>query len=396
VTSAIQTQLNGKQAGPLTGDVTTSGAAATLATVNSNVGSFGSSTAIPAVTVNGKGLITAISTSAVIAPAGTLTGTTLAANVVTSSLTAVGTIGTGVWQGTKVAEIYGGTNQSTYTLGDILYASAANTLSKLAGSTTSTIKVLAQTGTGTVSAAPAWNAATGTGNVVFSASPTLSGTITFPGSTQIDSSGNLGVGTAPSFTVDILKSQNSSTIVNLTNPNSGASATARFRVAGEASSGLFEATSIAAGDIVNLKAGGDASGGLLLQADAAAPVAIGTNSTVRLTIDSNGNVISSVGAIATQGYDTSTATSGTITASANKPGLVINSAGGTTLTIKLPSSPIDGQQYFVASVGAFTTVTWQDSGGTAGNVIGGQILLGGTNRGQRFVYSAALTKWLSI
>lgn len=57
VTSSIQTQLNSKQAGPLTGDVTTSGAAATLATVNSNVGSF----ALANVTVNAKGLVTAAS-----------------------------------------------------------------------------------------------------------------------------------------------------------------------------------------------------------------------------------------------------------------------------------------------------------------------------------------------
>lgn len=38
-------------------------AALTLATVNSNTGSFGSSTAVPVVTVNGKGLVTAVTTS---------------------------------------------------------------------------------------------------------------------------------------------------------------------------------------------------------------------------------------------------------------------------------------------------------------------------------------------
>jgi len=39
--------------------------ASTLATVNSNVGSFGSTTAIPIVTVNAKGLVTAVSTGAI-------------------------------------------------------------------------------------------------------------------------------------------------------------------------------------------------------------------------------------------------------------------------------------------------------------------------------------------
>ena len=48
------------------------GASMTLKTVNSNVGQFGSSTAIPVVTVNGKGLVTAMSTTAVSIPSGAL------------------------------------------------------------------------------------------------------------------------------------------------------------------------------------------------------------------------------------------------------------------------------------------------------------------------------------
>lgn len=59
-----------------------------------------------------------------------------------------------------VTETQGGTNQTSYTLGDTLYASGANTLAKLAGNTTSTKKFLRQTGNGTISAAPAWDTVT--------------------------------------------------------------------------------------------------------------------------------------------------------------------------------------------------------------------------------------------
>lgn len=109
-------QPTGNYITALTGDGTAAGpgsSALTLSTVNSDVGSFGSSTAIPSVTVNGKGLITAASTSPVIAPAGTLTGTTLASNVVSSSLASVGTITSGVWNGTTIALANGGTGQVT-------------------------------------------------------------------------------------------------------------------------------------------------------------------------------------------------------------------------------------------------------------------------------------------
>lgn len=42
-----------------------------------------------------------------------LDGTTLGANIVSSSLTSLGTIGTGVWEGTDVAVAHGGTGAST-------------------------------------------------------------------------------------------------------------------------------------------------------------------------------------------------------------------------------------------------------------------------------------------
>ena len=55
-----------------TGSVVGAGSTLTLATVNANTGTFGSSTAIPVITVNGKGLITALTTTAVSIPSGSL------------------------------------------------------------------------------------------------------------------------------------------------------------------------------------------------------------------------------------------------------------------------------------------------------------------------------------
>jgi hypothetical protein len=51
----------------------------------------------------------------------------------------------------------GGNSSPLTATGDLLYASAANTASRLAGNVTATRKFLRQTGTGSASAAPAWD-----------------------------------------------------------------------------------------------------------------------------------------------------------------------------------------------------------------------------------------------
>lgn len=215
------TYLTGNQSITLSGDISGSGAtsiATTLATVNANVGSFGSATQVGTFTVNGKGLVTAAgNTSIQIAEsqvtnlttdlagkqpldstltalaayntnglltqtaADTFTGRTItgtsnriavtngngvsgnptvdidSAYVGQTSITTLGTVTTGTWSATAIGPTKGGTGLTSYTLGDTIYASASNTLAALAGNTTTTKKFLTQTGNGAASAAPVWD-----------------------------------------------------------------------------------------------------------------------------------------------------------------------------------------------------------------------------------------------
>lgn len=48
-----------------------------------------------------------------------------------NTITTLGTIATGTWQGTTIATIYGGTGNTSYSIGDILVGAAANALNKL-------------------------------------------------------------------------------------------------------------------------------------------------------------------------------------------------------------------------------------------------------------------------
>jgi hypothetical protein len=143
----------------LTGTVGGSGVIPSVVLANTAVSpsSYGSSTSIPSFTVNAAGQLTAAAGNVVIAPAGTLTGTTLASNVVTSSLTSVGTIVSGVWNGTAITLAGGGTNNSGLTAsnGGIVWSDASK-LNVLAGTVTANQCLLSGS-----SAAPSWGSCAG-------------------------------------------------------------------------------------------------------------------------------------------------------------------------------------------------------------------------------------------
>lgn len=86
-------------------------------------------------------------------------------NAVQDNITRLGTVTTGTWNAGVIGPVYGGTGLSSYAQGDIIYASATNTLSALAKNASAT-RYLSNTGT---SNNPAWaqvNLANGvTGNL---------------------------------------------------------------------------------------------------------------------------------------------------------------------------------------------------------------------------------------
>lgn len=91
---------------------------------------------------------------------GSVENTALSTWAGTTNITTVGTIATGTWNATAIGVTKGGTGLTSATLGDLHYGSASNTISALAGNTSTRLKILSQTGTGSVSAAPAWVAPT--------------------------------------------------------------------------------------------------------------------------------------------------------------------------------------------------------------------------------------------
>ena len=131
-----------------------------------------------------------------------LSSTTLGSGITGSSLTSVGTIGTGTWQGTAIAAQYGGTGQSganPFTQWGVVYASTTSALAETTAGTAG--QILRAGGT----SAPSWSTATtsgaflradGTNWVASSQTLTLSGNTTIGSTTNtvtLQTSGNTNI-----------------------------------------------------------------------------------------------------------------------------------------------------------------------------------------------------------
>ena len=154
------------------------------------------------------------------ADANTLTGTTLASNVVNSSLTSVGTITSGVWSGTTIAIAKGGTGATTKaaafdalspmtTAGDIIYGGASGTGARLAAGSNGQVLTMVsgnpawQNSGGSIATMSASGNATTTASYIIFTGTTASQTITIPSAVTLGAGRELTIKNVASVTVSI-------------------------------------------------------------------------------------------------------------------------------------------------------------------------------------------------
>jgi hypothetical protein len=98
-------------------------------------GTYGSASTVPVFVTNAQGQVTSVTNTSIAISGSQVTSGTIASAQISGSytgITGVGTIATGVWNGTSITTAYGGTGVSTYTAGDMLYYAAGTAMSKLA------------------------------------------------------------------------------------------------------------------------------------------------------------------------------------------------------------------------------------------------------------------------
>jgi hypothetical protein len=134
-------------------------------------GTYGSASQVPVFVTNAQGQVTSVTNTAIGITSAAVSGlassattdTTDATNITSGTLpvarlngsytgiTGVGTLAAGTWNGGTIAAAYGGTGQSSYAVGDLLYADTTTSLAKLADIVSG--NALLSGGVGT---APAW------------------------------------------------------------------------------------------------------------------------------------------------------------------------------------------------------------------------------------------------
>ena len=242
-----------------------------------------------------------------------------------------------------LGETNGGTGLNSYTLGDTVYSSAANTLAKLAGNTTTTKKFLTQTGTGAASAAPSWEVVNGadvTGNISGSAGSVANA---LTAGTYLTSGGTFDGSTARTFAVDATDANTASKVVARDASGNFSAGTITAALSGNATSATNVAGGAANRIVFNTGSGATAF--------AVAPSASGE------VLGWNGSSLAWTTTIATA---TSATTATTATTANNVSGTVAVANGGTGSTSLTANNVL---------LGNGTSALQVVAPGTSGNVL---------------------------
>ena len=134
--------------------LTLTGTQFSITSTGVSAATYGTASSVPTIAVDVRGQITSASNTAIAIDATQVTSGTLNSARLSGSytgITGVGTLSAGTWQGSVIAAIYGGTGLSSFTQGDLLYASSSTTLAALPDVATGNALI-----SGGVSADPSW------------------------------------------------------------------------------------------------------------------------------------------------------------------------------------------------------------------------------------------------
>ncbi len=95
---------------------------------------YGSASQVPVFAVNAQGQLTSATNTSIAIAGSQITSGTVGSSYISGSytgITGVGTLTAGTWNASVIGEAYGGTGQSSYAVGDMIYATGSTTLSKL-------------------------------------------------------------------------------------------------------------------------------------------------------------------------------------------------------------------------------------------------------------------------
>lgn len=184
----------------------------------------------------------------------------------------------------------------TATLGDIHYGSGTNTIGILAGNATSTKKFLTQTGTGSVSAAPAW-ATIATGDIPsLGANPSATIGLTAINGTATtymtsDSAPALSQAISPTWTNNHVWSQSSNALVGpIVEKNTSTGTAAAVFQQLQNSTDSFTLAYTSTGYSGSLLTGGPTGEAAAIYTNGSFPLALGTTGSSRLAITATGNI----------------------------------------------------------------------------------------------------------